>query len=702
MGAQQLVLRGGELVKDQPLLLGPLPTLGLAPGEVLALGPAGHVGRQPLRSLGIAVPALEQVVEADPAPGADPGQLLHPPQGPDEVLQFDTFDGPLHVLVVVPDLEVRMLQGQLDEHLVHLLVVQDELGLLAAQDLVERGLGDEDLALPDQLRHLTEEEGEQEGPDVRAVHVGVGHDDHPAVAELGDVELVTDPALQRGDQRPDLLEAEHLVQPGLLDVQQLPAQGQDRLDAVVATTLGAASRRVALHDEQLGVLALLRAVGELVGHSRGVQGALALDQFTGPPGGLPGLGRQHRAGADLPGVRGVLLQPGSEALGDRVADEPLHLGVDQLLLGLVVELRIGDLDRNDRGESLPQVLPGGRDVLEQVVLAGVPVDDPGERLLEAVEVRAAVGIEDVVAEGEQVLVGGVGVLEGDLRPEADRLVLVGERHHRAHVGLGEVQVSHVPGEPLRVVEGLVPDLAAGIHPLVDQPDGHPGVEVGQLPQPLLEDLVPEAPVREDRLVREEGDLGARDRSRRRVAHHLELAVEVPPREPDRMDPAFLDDLDLGPLGERVDALDPDPVQSAGDLVGVVVELPARMQLGQDDLDRGPSVDLGIRVLHGVQGHAAAVVGHHARPIHPDPDRDHGGVARHHLVDRVVHALVHQVVEPRQAGPADVHPGALADRLQALEDLDVVRGVGPLVLGVGIGLGVGHLGRMFLCSGRPPS
>ena len=51
------------------------------------------------------------------------------------------------------------------------------------------------------------------------------------------------------------------------------------------------------------------------------------------------------------------------------------------------------------------------------------------------------------------------------------------------------------------------------------------------------------------------------------------------------------------------------------------------------------------------------------------------VAGQRLVDRVVDRLVHQVVEAVGAGVADVHGGALADRLQPLEDLDVARGVG---------------------------
>src|SRR3712207_732098 len=42
-----------------------------------------------------------------------------------------------------------------------------------------------------------------------------------------------------------------------------------------------------------------------------------------------------------------------------------------------------------------------------------------------------------------------------------------------------------------------------------------------------------------------------------------------------------------------------------------------------------------------------------------------------LVDRVVHDLVDQVVQPPHARRADVHPRTLADRLETLEDRDVL-------------------------------
>ena len=73
--------------------------------------------------------------------------------------------------------------------------------------------------------------------------------------------------------------------------------------------------------------------------------------------------------------------------------------------------------------------------------------------------------------------------------------------------------------------------------------------------------------------------------------------------------------------------------------------------------------------------APAVVAHPAAAVGQQGDVDPGAVAGHGLVDGVVDDLPHQVVQAGRPGRPDVHPGALPDRLQALEDGDVTRAVG---------------------------
>ena len=68
--------------------------------------------------------------------------------------------------------------------------VLEVLLVLAVLDLVQRRLRDVDVPAFHQHRHLPVEEGQQQGADVGAVDVGVGHDDDAVVAQLGDVEVV--------------------------------------------------------------------------------------------------------------------------------------------------------------------------------------------------------------------------------------------------------------------------------------------------------------------------------------------------------------------------------------------------------------------------------------------------------------------------------------------------------------------------------
>ena len=127
---------------------------------------------------------------------------------------------------------------------------------------------------------------------------------------------------------------------------------------------------------------------------------------------------------------------------------------------------------------------------------------------------------------------------------------------------------------------------------------------------------------------------------------------------------------LQPLGERVDHRDADAVQAAGDLVGVLVELTAGVQLGHDDLGRRDAF-----ALVDVGGDAAAVVGDRGRAVGVEDHLDARRPAGQRLVDGVVHHLVDHVVQARAViGVADVHARALAHRVEALEDLDGIRAV----------------------------
>lgn len=92
---------------------------------------------------------------------------------------------------------------------------------------------------------------------MRAVLIGIGEDDDFVVFEVGEVEILVDGRAERGNQRTELLVAQHLIQPLLFGIEGLAAQGENRLIAAVAPLLGAAACGIALDDEQLIVFRLL-------------------------------------------------------------------------------------------------------------------------------------------------------------------------------------------------------------------------------------------------------------------------------------------------------------------------------------------------------------------------------------------------------------------------------------------------------------
>ena len=140
--------------------------------------------------------------------------------------------------------------------------------------------------------------------------------------------------------------------------------------------------------------------------------------------------------------------------------------------------------------------------------------------------------------------------------------------------------------------------------------------------------------------------------------------------------------------ERVDDADADAVQTAGHLVAVAAELAAGVEHGEHDLGRALALVRTGRVR--VDRDAAAVVVDPAAAVGEQRDADAGAVARHRLVDGVVDDLPDQVVETGQTGGADVHARPLADRVETLEDLDVLGAVvGGWLLGNWRGVGVGH-------------
>ena len=130
----------------------------------------------------------------------------------------------------------------------------------------------------------------------------------------------------------------------------------------------------------------------------------------------------------------------------------------------------------------------------------------------------------------------------------------------------------------------------------------------------------------------------------------------------------------------------DAVQSARGLVGLGVELAARVQRRHDHFERGLFRKFRMRIDRD----AAPVVGHADEPVGFELDLDPVGMAGDRLVHRVVDHFGEDVMQRLLVGAADIHAGPAAHRLEPLQHLDVARRIVAAARGRR-GLGAGVLG-----------
>ena len=136
-------------------------------------------------------------------------------------------------------------------------------------------------------------------------------------------------------------------------------------------------------------------------------------------------------------------------------------------------------------------------------------------------------------------------------------------------------------------------------------------------------------------------------------------------KPHLIDIAVPVDLGREPVGECIDHRDTDTVETARDLVGLLVELAACVEDGQHDFE-GTLVVL----LHPVDRNTPAVILDHERAVLVDDDCDPGAEPGKCFVNRVVDDLVDEVVQAAGIGAADVHRRTLPDRGESFENRDM--------------------------------
>ena len=150
----------------------------------------------------------------------------------------------------------------------------------------------------------------------------------------------------------------------------------------------------------------------------------------------------------LRAIGGMLVEIFAELLVDELLDVALDVAV-QLALGLPFELRLRQLDGDDRDQTFAHVVAVDRDfvllLLEHADRIREVVDGAGQRGAEPGKVRAAVDGVDGVGEGENIFGVAVVVLQRDLHFDLVALAFHVDRRIVQHV-LAPVQVLHEFGD----------------------------------------------------------------------------------------------------------------------------------------------------------------------------------------------------------------------------------------------------------------
>ncbi len=597
----------------------------------------------------------------------------------DQLLQHRQEPAARDVSLGILHIHLDLLDGEIGQVLVQESFVLQILFRFALLHFEERRLGDIDIPALQQLRHLAEEEGQQQGPDMAPVDVGVGHENDLVIARLGDIERVfldlvafftpaADAGAERHDQGADFVAREHLVEPGFFHIENFALEREDRLVLPVAALLGGPAGRISLDDVELAQRRiLLGAVRQLAGQRAAVERALPADQFLRLPGRFARPRRIDGLADDFFGDRRILFEISPERVVDRRFDDAFHFAVAELGLCLAFELGIAHFHADDRRQAFAHIVAaqGFSLFLEQIVGVGITVDRARERGLEADEMRPAFFRVDVVGERKQILRVAVVVLQRQLEN---------------HVGLFDLHINRLMDRRLGLVEvfderddaALVLEDLFFFFALVLQGDFQALVQERQLAEALRQHVEAELERLEDLPVRLEGHLGAAPLG---FAGHLERRVRFPPLIALFEDLTVLPDFEFEPFGERIHDRDADAVQTARNGIGALLEFAAGMEDGQRHFSCG-------FLLRGVHAgwDTPAVVDDGDTPVDVDRHLDRLTEPRHVFVDAVVDDFVDKVMQAVDSGAPDIHGRAFPHGIETFEDLNLI-GVVAVRLGL---------------------
>ena len=269
--------------------------------------------------------------------------------------------------------------------------------------------------------------------------------------------------------------------------------------------------------------------------------------------------------------------------------------------------------------------------------------------------RTAVDCQHIIGERHNVFAIAATVLQRDLR---DRRAA---RHRKVNDlvvqnRLTAVVVRHKFRNTALVVELFTAD---GLRiALIGQRDLQTGVQKRLLAHTLFEAVViVYRRIGEDLRVRLKADVGTGFlgiRDNRQLAGDLTFLKAL------MVGVTLTGNLHLQPLGQRVYHRRADAMQTAGHLVTAAAELTTGVQDGQNHR-HGGQTELFVQTDRDTTAVVTDANNITGQNFHLDVT----AIAGQRLVHRVIHDLIHQVVQTAFTGRADVHTRTLTHRIQTL-------------------------------------
>ena len=226
-------------------------------------------------------------------------------------------------------------------------------------NFVKRRLGDINIAVLNKRAHIAEEERQKQRADMRAVDVGIRHNDDFVITKLGNVKIIADAGAERQNDRRQFIVADNFVDAGFFDVEHFAPKRQNRLNVAVAPLFGGAAGGIALDDINFGVFGVaVDAVRQFAGQGVALERGFSSGAVPRFPRGFSGARSVQSLVENRLGDGRVFFKIGHHFVIDHFGDKPGHFGVAEFPFCLPFKLGFGQFYADYGGQTLAAVLAG--------------------------------------------------------------------------------------------------------------------------------------------------------------------------------------------------------------------------------------------------------------------------------------------------------------------------------------------------------